>query len=102
MILNSEMEDYLNHILEKERFNSEMEQIKQQNPVSIEIIPVELITIIIHMQLVYKTMKATANVSYAQEIYEFCQKLEKAFEIPPTIKKKIDEKWKELRIQGLD
>jgi len=98
MTFNSE-EDSFKNILELETFSSEVEElVEQQEPVSIEVLPIELLTIIRQMLLACELTINIGDTLPVERAHEIYQKLGKAFELPPTIKKKIDEKWERLVI----
>ena len=103
MTFNSATGDSFQNILELEAFSSEVEElVDKQKPVSIEILPIELLTIMRQMLLACEYTKNAGDTLPIERVHEVYQKLEKAFELPPTIKKKMDEKWERLGIQGLD
>lgn len=103
MTFNSAPGDFFENALELATFSSEVEElVEQTKPVSIEILPIELLTIMRQMLLACECTKNAGDTLPIERVHEVYQKLEKAFELPPIIKKKMNEKWERLGIQGLD
>jgi len=102
MLFNSAMEDFLRKALEQEEFASALKDLECQNPISIEISPVDLLFIITLMQGSYRFNTSPNGKEYRKQTFRICKQFESDLEPSPIIKKKIDERWGELGVQGLD
>jgi len=84
------------------KFISELRGLHLQRPVPVNIPPVDLVYLIVQMQRAYEFNSGPKGEIQREEILRICTELEGALELPPVVKKRIDDKWEELGVHRLD